>query len=68
MLKFTLRHIRLNNGGYDVNGGYWGNGEPLFWYCSDCGKHSEYIRAISRDAAKSKIRSYYHKTICKFYR
>lgn len=31
---FTLRRIRLNNGGYDRGGAYWGVGAPLYWYCA----------------------------------
>jgi hypothetical protein len=29
-LKFRLAQVRLNNGGYDDGGAYWGHGAPLF--------------------------------------
>lgn len=31
--KFRLFKVRLNSGGYDDGGAYWGTGEPL--YCAD---------------------------------
>lgn len=31
---FELRKIRLNQGGYDDGGAYWGTGAPLYWYCA----------------------------------
>lgn len=31
---FELRRIRINNGGYDDGGAYWGLGIPLYWYCA----------------------------------
>ena len=34
MTPFELRRIRINNGGYDDGGAYWGTGQPLYWYCS----------------------------------
>lgn len=97
---FTLRRIRINQGGYDDGGAYWGTGQPLYWYCAyetddtvetgrcvycnqgvrgavngDCrdsstGNHkfpvtseeveiSDYIRADSREHAKSIVRAKY---------
>ena len=29
---FELRRIRINQGGYDDGGAYWGTGQPLYWY------------------------------------
>ncbi len=35
--KLYIRRIILNNGGYDINGTYFGHGEPLYWVAnSDC--------------------------------
>lgn len=31
---FELRKIRINSGGYDDGGAYWGIGQPLYWYCA----------------------------------
>ncbi len=52
--RFALRRVRLNQGGYDDCGYYWGVGEPLYWYgCVVEGREeTDYIRALSRDHAK----------------
>lgn len=52
--KFYLRRIRLDSGGYDNGGAYWGHGAPL-WYAeteSVDGEAIMYFRAPDRDAAK----------------
>ena len=33
--KFHLVRVRINSGGYDSGGAYWGRGEPLYWACTD---------------------------------
>jgi len=33
--RLYLRKIRLNDGGYDCNGTYFGHAEPLYWCSSD---------------------------------
>ena len=43
--KIYLRRIRLNNGGYDSNGTYFGHGEPLYWYASEDGEIDGMLRA-----------------------
>lgn len=53
-IKFYLRKHRLNNGGYDSSGFYWGAG-PLFYYESTDGNHTGYIRGIDRAEAKTKL-------------
>lgn len=63
---FTLRRIRLDSGGYDAGGAYWGHGAPLYWYCDGIGQCEGFIRASSRDAAKAKIRETYPNA--RFYR
>lgn len=61
--RFTLRRIRLNNGGYDSGGAYWGLGEPLFWWAIELredGSRDEcsgFLRAQSREGAKQLITS-----------
>lgn len=50
--KLTLRCVRLNQGGYDANGTYFGTGEPLWWYASDDGEIDAMLRARDRAAAK----------------
>ncbi len=60
MIKVTLRKIRLNRGGYDSSGAYWGLGVPLYRYSYihplNNTEYSCYIRASSRALAKEKIR------------
>lgn len=50
--KFTLRRVRINSGGYDEGGAYWGLGAPLYWACCDTGSIDFFFRAANRDAAK----------------
>ncbi len=57
--RITLRRVRLNSGGYDCLGTYWGVGAPLFWYADDSGTIDGCLRASSRDAAKAKLRKPY---------
>lgn len=49
--RLFLRKIRLNNGGYDCNGTYFGIGLPLYWFASDDGSIDEMLRASSREEA-----------------
>jgi len=59
-MKFTLRRVRINQGGYDKHGHYWGVGQPLYEYESDEGDlYQDYIRADNREHAKDKIRAKY---------
>jgi len=51
-----LRRIRLDRGGYDAGGAYWGLGEPLY-YVEDQDGNAKFFRARSRDAAKAAIRA-----------
>jgi len=55
-VKVSLRRIRLNGGGYDRGGAYWGAGVPLWWAGSDCGLVDLYFRAADRIAAKAHVR------------
>lgn len=54
--RFYLRRVRLNGGGYDSGGAYWGGGEPLWRYESEDGAVSDHIRAPNRDAARAEVR------------
>ena len=51
VVKFYLRKVRLDRGGYDSSGFYWGAG-PLFYYESEDGTLTGYLRAIDRTDAK----------------
>lgn len=65
-LKFTLQRVRINAGGYDSGGAYWGIGQPLYWYESEDGEVSAFLRAVNRYAAKIKILESYPSA--RFYR
>lgn len=65
-MKFNLRREHLNNGGYDSSGTYWGIGAPLYYYESENGMDSGYIRTSSRETAKEIIK--HRHPYAKFYR
>lgn len=56
--KFPLRaeKVRLNRGGYDSRGRYFGTGAPLYRVSSDDGRLDQYVRAESAMAAKNQFR------------
>jgi len=76
--KFRLTRVRLNSGGYDDGGAYWGGGfgVPTLWVCecetdniADGGEYLYtvfFLRADSRDAAKEHVRKAYPNA--RFYR
>jgi hypothetical protein len=57
--KVCMTKVRLNQGGYDSGGAYWGVAEPLYWAASDDGELDLWFRAESREAAKAHVRSLY---------
>jgi len=58
MVKFSLRRVRLNVGGYEYGkyGKYYGRGEPLYRATSENGEILE-LRGKSRKEAKGTILS-----------
>ena len=70
LIKFTLRRIRLNRGGYDSFGYYWGVGSPLYEAAVDIDATYEvfHFRASDRRAAKALLVSQYPHDIVSFYR
>ena len=54
--KFYLTRVRINRGGYDSGGAYWGLGAPLWWACSEDGKVEHFVRAKDRETAKRYLR------------
>lgn len=58
-IKLYLRKIRLDSGGYDPNGTYFGTGQPLYWYADADGKVDAMLRATDRGAAIQAIRLRY---------
>ncbi len=57
VIKIHFQRIRLNKGGYDSGGTYYGVGQPVYRYESECGTETGTLRADGRDHAKLKIRS-----------
>lgn len=59
-LKFYMRKIRLNSGGYDADGRYWGIGAPLYraeaFHEPTNTEEIEYFRAYDREKAREFIR------------
>ena len=63
-MRVSLQKVRLDNGGYDSTGQYWGLGPSLYrvqrvdgerlsdWWD---GRDSHYFRASSRPEAKAKV-------------
>jgi len=54
--KVTLQRVRLDSGGYDPQGAYWGIGQPLYWAATDDGELDTTLRADDRDDAKAQVR------------
>ena len=49
-----LFRVRIDSGGYDDGGAYWGVGQPL--YCAtDGADYRRFIRAASREAAAREL-------------
>lgn len=65
-VKLTLRHVRIDSGGYDRNGTYFGHGNPLYWYADESGGIDAVLRADDREHAKESIRELYPNA--RFYR
>lgn len=55
-MRYSVRKVRLNNGGYDSSGKYWGIGQPLYFIQPDDDTRSYYLRAVNREAVKQRIR------------
>jgi len=59
-LTFGLQRVRLNQGGYDDTGYYWGVDMPLYYYAEwETGEPCGHIRAYDRADAKTQIRAKY---------
>jgi len=57
--RFCLRKVRLDSGGYDPNGTYFGIGEPLYWAASEDGEVDFMLRAPSRNVARGIVLEQY---------
>lgn len=59
-VRFALYKWRLDSGGYDTNGCYWGlrrRGESLYRYSDEHDDASGYVDGFTRDEAKAKVRA-----------
>lgn len=66
-MKLYLKQVRLNQGGYDSQGRYFGNGKPLYHYHSEDYTISEHVRANNREEAKEIARKQEkHRTVSFF--
>lgn len=63
--KCSLRQVKLDRGGYDSGGAYWGTGETL-WRAQDENGREMFFRATDRIAAKAHVLSKHHGV--RFYR
>lgn len=62
-----LVRVRLDSGGYDAGGAYWGLGEPLYYFeASPAGLVSGYVRGKTREDAKRAVRELH--AAARFYR
>lgn len=52
--KLRLYRVKINSGGYDERGRYWGVGAPLYFAEDGDGNHRA-LRAASRAAAKAQF-------------
>ncbi len=51
--KLHLRRVRLDRGGYDQNGTYFGIGDPLYWVASPGGE-VDYVFRCNGDRASAR--------------
>lgn len=58
-VKLNLQRVRLDSGGYDSGGAYWGAGEPLYRAADDNGLREVelFFRARDREHAKELVRA-----------
>jgi hypothetical protein len=59
--RISIRRVRLDSGGYDKNGMYFGHGAPLYWCASEDGGIDFMLRAGDREAAREKVLKDYPK-------
>jgi hypothetical protein len=57
--KLRMARVRLDNGGYDNGGAYWGHGEPLYHVESENGEIDYFVRGYDRERAKREVRAKY---------
>lgn len=50
--RFHVRKLRLDSGGYDQGGAYWGHGASLYHATSESGSHEMFFRLESKQRRK----------------
>lgn len=55
--RVRVSRVRLDAGGYDPNGTYFGIGQSLYWIRTDGGEVDFVVRAHDRDYAKAEARN-----------
>lgn len=62
-IKLHLRRVRIDSGGYDAGGAYWGSSWPLYQVSGEINNGEDlveyYLRAVTRDEAKQLVRRQY---------
>jgi hypothetical protein len=53
--RVSLRRVRLNTGGYDFSGCYWGTGAPLWEATCDDWASAYHVRASDREDARGAV-------------
>ena len=70
LIKFNLVKVRLDSGGYDSGGAYWGLGLPLYRAHGFGPRFKQaqemFFRAADREAAKAIVKATFYNAI--FYR
>jgi len=59
--KIYVREVRLNAGGYDRNGTYFGHYMCLYWACTADNEIDFCVRAVDRPGAVAAVRKHYAK-------
>jgi hypothetical protein len=70
-VRLSVAHVRLNSGGYDNGGAYWGVGSPLYRVAgetSDGDTVEFFMRAADRSEVKARVRDEYGYALARFYR
>jgi len=57
--RMYLRRIRLDRGGYDSGGAYWGVGQRLYGYAAEDDSVNGFVRANDWEDAKARVRRLY---------
>lgn len=53
--RMYAQRVRLDRGGYDPDGRYWGVGAPLYYVTDEGGEFYEYVRAPDAKEAKFRV-------------